>query len=184
MCGILTAIILHGTAFLSFKYHGSMSLQNMNSRIIMPLSTMAIAAVVLLFATGPTFADQQAHGIFEHYHEHYDGYIYGHYHHYHGYYYGHYHHYHGHYQNNRTSRIASRFRDHPEHARTQDPSGAHISRSSALNRQISLSCQIVSPYFTRVLSLSLLRTEVQSRVMPMKDCSTIVRTNIDKILQQ
>jgi hypothetical protein len=63
----------------------------------MPFSTMAIAAVVLLFVTGPTLADQRAHGIFEHYHEHYDGYIYGHYHHYHGYYYGHYHHYHGYY---------------------------------------------------------------------------------------
>jgi hypothetical protein len=71
-------------------------LQNKNL-VSISLSIVAIAAIALLFASGPILADQQAHAIYEHYHGHYDGYTYGHYHHYHGYYYGHYHHYHGHY---------------------------------------------------------------------------------------
>ena len=41
-----------------------------------PISVyLSILVIALLFATGPTLADQQAHGIYEHYHEHYDGYI-------------------------------------------------------------------------------------------------------------
>ena len=95
MWNISTVIVLHGTAFLPFKYMVLCHYRIMDSRIIMTFST--IAAVVLLFASGSILADQQAGAIYGHYHEHYGGYIYGHYHHYHGYYYGHYHHYHGHY---------------------------------------------------------------------------------------
>jgi hypothetical protein len=78
----------------------------MNSKIIMPFSTMAIAAVVLLFASGPIVADHHALAVVYHYghygHYHYHGHYHGHYGHYHGHY-GHYHghyghyHYHGHY---------------------------------------------------------------------------------------
>ena len=71
-------------------------LQNKNL-VSISLSIVAIAAIALPFVSGPILAAQQANSIYEHYHEHHDGYIYGHYHHYHGYYYGHYHHYHGHY---------------------------------------------------------------------------------------
>ena len=69
------------------------------------LSTVAIAVVVLLFASGPIIQNQQAfaanlygsglvryHGGYG-YHGHYHGYYQGHYH---GYYHGHYRHYHGH----------------------------------------------------------------------------------------
>ena len=60
---------------------------------------MALAAVALLFTSGPIVTDHHAlgavyyHGHYGHYHGHY----YGHYRHYHGHYYGHYRHYHGHY---------------------------------------------------------------------------------------
>jgi hypothetical protein len=45
----------------------------MNSKIIMPFSTMAIAAIVLLFASGPIVQNQQAFavGYFPHYHHHF-----------------------------------------------------------------------------------------------------------------
>jgi hypothetical protein len=63
---------------------------------------MAIAAVVLLFASGPIVTDHHASAAIYHYghyghYGHYHGHYYGHYGHYHGHYYGHYRHYHGHY---------------------------------------------------------------------------------------
>ena len=71
----------------------------MNSKTNISLSTVAIAIVVLLFASGPIVQNQQAfaanlygsglvryHGGYGH-HGHYG---------YHGYYHGHYRHYHGH----------------------------------------------------------------------------------------
>jgi hypothetical protein len=63
------------------------------------LSTVAIAAVMVLFVSGPLVTNQQALA-YRYYHG-YHGY-YGYYYRYHGYYHGHYHryhpyHYHGHY---------------------------------------------------------------------------------------
>jgi hypothetical protein len=71
------------------------------------LSTVAIAAVMILFVSGPLVTNQQAlayrhyHGYHGYYHR-YHGYYHGYYHRYHGYYHGYYHrhhpyHYHGHY---------------------------------------------------------------------------------------
>jgi hypothetical protein len=65
----------------------------MNSKIFLPFSTMAIAAVVLLFASGPIVTDQHASAAIYHY-GHYYGHHYGHYY---GHHYRHYH-YHGHYR--------------------------------------------------------------------------------------
>lgn len=67
----------------------------MNSKTSIALSTVAIAAIVLLFASGPIVADHQAsaaaivyghHGHYGHYYRHY-----------HGHYHGHYYRHHGHY---------------------------------------------------------------------------------------
>jgi hypothetical protein len=71
----------------------------MNSRTTVTFSNMAIAAVVLLFASGPIVTDHHASAAIYHYghYGHYHGHYYGHYRHYHGHYYGHYRHYHGHY---------------------------------------------------------------------------------------
>jgi hypothetical protein len=76
----------------------------MNSKTSISLSSVAIAVVVLLFATGPIVQNQQAfaanlygsglvryHGGYG-----YHGYYHGHYRYYHGYYHGHYRYYHGH----------------------------------------------------------------------------------------
>ncbi len=64
------------------------------------LSTIAIAAVMVLFVSCPLVTNQQALA-YRYYHG-YHGYYHGYYHRYHGYYHGYYHryhpyHYHGHY---------------------------------------------------------------------------------------
>jgi hypothetical protein len=64
----------------------------MNSKTSIVLSAVAIAAVVLLFASGSLVADHQALA----YHYHHGHYHHGHYHHGH-YHHGHYHHGHYHY---------------------------------------------------------------------------------------
>jgi hypothetical protein len=71
-------------------------IDTMNSKATMTFSTLAIAAVALLFASGPILAAHQASAIV-YVHRHY-GYHHGHYYRpYHGYYHGHYYrHYHGH----------------------------------------------------------------------------------------
>jgi hypothetical protein len=72
----------------------------MNPNTTLSLSVVAIAALVLLFASGPIVAAHQASAVV-YVHRHYGyhhGHYYRHYHgHYHGYYHGHYYrHYHGH----------------------------------------------------------------------------------------
>jgi hypothetical protein len=73
----------------------------MNPKIIVPFSTVAIAAVALLFASGPIISSQQAlafvyvHGHVGFYHGHYYHPYY--YHYYHPYYYHYYHPYYYHY---------------------------------------------------------------------------------------
>jgi hypothetical protein len=57
------------------------------------LSTVAIAAIIVLFASGPLVTNQQALA-YRYYYHGYHGY-HGHYH---GYYHGYYHRYHGHYR--------------------------------------------------------------------------------------
>ncbi|MFZ0514173.1 MAG: hypothetical protein WAM14_21385 [Candidatus Nitrosopolaris sp.] len=72
----------------------------MNSKLFMTFSAMAIAAVVLLFASGPIVGNQQALAYGYHGHGHYYYHGHGHYYyHGHGYYHRYYHHpyYHGHY---------------------------------------------------------------------------------------
>ena len=70
----------------------------MNSKTSVSLSVVAIAALVILFASGPIVAAHQASAVV-YAHRHY-GYYHGHYRHYHGhyhgYYHGHYRYYHGH----------------------------------------------------------------------------------------
>ena len=65
----------------------------MNPNTTLSLSVVAIAALVLLFASGPIIGKQQAvayvyyHG--HHYHGHYGHYYHGHYYRHHAYYHGH-----------------------------------------------------------------------------------------------
>jgi hypothetical protein len=63
----------------------------MNSKRSIVLSTVAIAAIVVLFASGPIVANHQASAVVYGHHGHY-GHYYRHYHgHYRGHYYRHYH---------------------------------------------------------------------------------------------
>jgi hypothetical protein len=79
----------------------------MYSKTSVSLSSVAIAALVLVFASGPIVSHHQAlavvivhghyGGYFPHYHHGYYGHYGGYFPHYHHGYYGHYGHYHGHY---------------------------------------------------------------------------------------
>ena len=66
----------------------------MNSKTSIALSTVAIAAIVLLFASGPIVADHQASAAVVYGHHGHHGHYYRHYH---GHYRGHYYRHHGHY---------------------------------------------------------------------------------------
>jgi hypothetical protein len=106
VCGVLILQLeITRSLFIDLVYWFKMPIivhsihSSMNPKIIMPFSTMAIAAVALLFASGPIISSQQAlafvyvHGHAGFYHHGYYGHFYrhGYYGHFyrHGYYYGH-----------------------------------------------------------------------------------------------
>jgi hypothetical protein len=110
VCGVLILQLeITRSLFIDLVYWFEMPItvhsihSSMNPKIIMPFSAMAIAAVALLFTSGPIISSQQAlafvyvhghHGYYGHFYRHgYYGHFYrhGYYGHFyrHGYYYGH-----------------------------------------------------------------------------------------------
>lgn len=135
--------------------------RTMNSKIIMPFSTMAIAAVVLLFASGPIVTNHNALAVV-YYHGHY-----GHYHgHYHYRYHGHYHYrYHGHYrQNNRISKTQFFYFDNFRKIKNKK---GKASKLVPLRKQIDVPILMISILITSLfLALHSQTNIIDSRPLP------------------